>query len=499
MPTERDFLAALAGAGQGLTMDFGDELYGLGGGLNSAMYGADPIAGYKAARDKARVELKKLEQESPNAYMAGDLASAFVPGTGQASVAMKASKPLLKRALQMALMGGAGGLGRSEADNAGDLAKDTLSSAAMSAGTGVAMDQFMRRIGDVIDFKKMRDKRKKEKVLKDTPSKDPRLTEGDWNKLDKEVDQINDEIDILNPSDPDYNQMLDKRIARLKEIESLADSSIAAKKGGKLSGDLGKLDAKTRAENNRRAMKEAGFDIDKEMRDAGFDDPYEPPQITRQTEGNVKTFPKTNKQLELESDADSFAKGRVESGDWDSYEDAKNWYLKYWGPEAVEKRAKSRTKKKANDQLEKEFHEDFKGRIGWPTQEKQWPYRAYPEGSGKNGLRVVEPMDWETYARAVEAGKTNRHVLEAFPDARQGDSMELEKYRLFRDLAQNADRQEALEAISQDLKKGKYKDIKNRAQVKKRVDEWRKKIKKNLMQGTTLNQGRRDWEWNPEE
>lgn len=429
--TERDFLAALAGAGQNLTMDFGDEIYGGGMGLYDAVTKRAPISeAYKRYRDEARGELKELEKESPNAYMAGEIGSFFVPGFGQAGVAANASKPLLKKAMQMALMGGASGLGRSEADNAGDMAKDTLSSAAMSAGAGVSMDQFMRRIGDVIDFKKMRDKIKEEKILDDAP--------------------------------------------------------------GKVTGNLGKPSKEAMAENNRRALEEAGLLKDSFKMDPRARADYSNDEMVKTVKSLRESRPK-----ELEADAESFAKARVEAGDWDSFEDAKNWYLKYWGPEAIEKRARTREKKKANDELEKAFMEDFKSRIGVPDRENQWPYRALPEGTRKGGLRLAgEPMDWESYARAVEDGKTRRSFSEVFEDR---DGIEAEKYRVFRDLAQTADRAEALEAIAEDLKKGKYKDIKNRAQVKKRFDAWKKNVEKNLMKGTTFNQSRRDWEWNPEE
>lgn len=235
--TRDDFLAALAGAGQGATFDFGDEIYGAGRGAYDAITGRESIAdAYGRYRDQARGEIKRLEEASPNAYMAGDIASAFVPGVGQAGVAAKASKPLLKRALQMAVMGGAGGLGRSEADNAGDMARDTLESAAMSAGTGVGMDQFMRRVGDVIDFKKMRDKLKAEKIGSATPE---------------------------------------------------------APLGGKPTGNLGKPSKEMMAENNRRAMEEAGLQRPSYKPGGAMDDfiqTVKDSRATRQTEGNVTSI-----------------------------------------------------------------------------------------------------------------------------------------------------------------------------------------------------------------
>jgi cell division protein FtsB len=68
----------------------------------------------------------------------------------------------------------------------------------------------------------------KARMKRDTEAIDKRLRKSELDELDKEVDRINAEIDQLNSSDPDYNIMLDKRTARLEEIEKRIDESLKA-------------------------------------------------------------------------------------------------------------------------------------------------------------------------------------------------------------------------------------------------------------------------------
>lgn len=161
---KKDFVNALIGAGQGATLDFGDELYGVGGGMQSLMYGVDPIEGYKATRDEARARIKKAETESPNAYMAGNLAGSVavpVPGLGTARAGLKAARPLAKVIAETSVkdfakqamqrigtsmgLGGVKAAGKSEADNLKDFAADVATGAVESAdtmpGPAMATDQ----------------------------------------------------------------------------------------------------------------------------------------------------------------------------------------------------------------------------------------------------------------------------------------------------------------------------------------------------------------------
>ena len=606
--TRDDFLAALAGAGQGATFDFGDEIYGAGRGAYDAITGRESIAdAYQRYRDQARGEIKRLEEASPNAYMAGDIASAFVPGVGQAGVAAKVSKPLLKRALQMAVMGGAGGLGRSEADNAVDMAKDTLSSAAMSAGTGVGMDQFMRRVGDVIDFKKMRDKLKKDKVTGSGGGDDSWFT---------------DKIDRLSG---------EKRKRSKEEVHADMQRKIEEKrrKPG-LTGDLGKPDAATRAENNRRAMEESGLDrgerksaadiqkidsdlniarnkVDLEhtkfrnapdygentyMNHGAFkevppgqemdfisfakaiekghkyhpEDAMKPLERDRwdifRAQANMAKASEDAEKLErlagrfkdddeirsliddvkkngerwkasseiwsddlsdmqkridagekipgythtpsFDDEADDFAKRAMEDDSrFPSFDDARAWYVKNWGPEAVAKKAETRAKKEKNETLERMFRasdEYKKGKIvARGDDEVTWPRRDISELPGEakftrgnnNKLTSVSdgPGDWESYAQALERGDKVKNPLATL------DEKELEKFQLFASQAKALDQLDYADALEARTKKGgDLYDIKKR----KIVTDIIKNLRKEAGRGLSSGWGNRRDPWNEE-
>lgn len=144
----------LRGAEQGLTFSLSDELKGLGigsrtagsaiGGLKEAgkyvgytpEAGDQDVAAYQKARDTARQEYKEAEERSPIAYNVGNIgggvASSLVGGLG--AVGLKGGA--LAAGELAALAGAEGGLmgtGASEAETAGELARDVGTSAAVSA------------------------------------------------------------------------------------------------------------------------------------------------------------------------------------------------------------------------------------------------------------------------------------------------------------------------------------------------------------------------------
>lgn len=343
MPTEKkdddwkkDFVNALIGAGQGASLDFGDELYGIGGGMQSMMYGMDPIAGYKGARDEARARTKKAEAESPNAYMAGNMlgsAAVPIPGLGAGRAALAGSKvtakglagDAAKRIGTSMAMGGARAAGRSEADNLRDFLMEVGTGAAESADTlpsaAVATDLPRHNIGDVIDFEKMKKKLKKDKATgpDDSGGKDAWFLEkidrlsGEKRKRTKEEVHADMQRKIEEKGGPypgatrklsesDVNRLDDlymeiNRAPRGERYDAL-DNEIqtilhGSKKKG-VTGNLGKPSKEMMAENNKRAMREAGLSASEEMearriaaealRDA------EKKLGQRQTEGNVTSI-----------------------------------------------------------------------------------------------------------------------------------------------------------------------------------------------------------------
>lgn len=147
-----EFQAALAGASQGATLGFGDEIYG---GLRA---GIDKIRGkgnfgdlYSKYRDQNREFNKEAAADNPASFLGGNLAggavtTALVPGLGLAKGAS-----LGKAALQGAALGGVTGLGATEGnlstpDKAVELATDV--------GTGVVLGGALsgagKKLGDAV-------------------------------------------------------------------------------------------------------------------------------------------------------------------------------------------------------------------------------------------------------------------------------------------------------------------------------------------------------------
>lgn len=132
-------------AGQGLTLNFLDELAGataLGQlGQSYAMGGTDTpptLADYTSARDVVRGGVGQFKKESPGAAMglelAGGIPTMFVGGGGAVTLGQRMAQALKTGGA----FGGASGAGASEADTLGGVAGDALTGAAMGGGLGAA-------------------------------------------------------------------------------------------------------------------------------------------------------------------------------------------------------------------------------------------------------------------------------------------------------------------------------------------------------------------------
>lgn len=128
-------LSALGrGAAQGLTLGFGDEIYGAGRGLLEKVNPSEstkdmPLSDlYSMYRDIQRAKNKQAEEAFPKTYLAGNVAGGFAP-----AIATGGSLPALIGT------GAAMGLGASESEDVGGMAKDTAIGAglgALGAGAG---------------------------------------------------------------------------------------------------------------------------------------------------------------------------------------------------------------------------------------------------------------------------------------------------------------------------------------------------------------------------
>ncbi len=144
---ERPLGAALAGASQGLTLGFGDEMMGAADAAGEAgkrLFGSDEPATksladtYRSARDSFRARNKTSEEAQPLTYGASEFlggAALPLPGGAAAKGAGLGAK-MARGALQAGAFGLASGAGKSEADDVGGVTSDALKSAVTAAPFG---------------------------------------------------------------------------------------------------------------------------------------------------------------------------------------------------------------------------------------------------------------------------------------------------------------------------------------------------------------------------
>lgn len=162
-PVERNkaIKGALVGAGQGLTLGWGDEIaQKVMEGKKALSESDNPIAkhvlqqigGYEDPGISARESIKQVEAESPKAFMAGEVAGSFAtptPGLGSA-------KSIGKTTAILAGQGALQGIGQSEGGTAGEIAKDALIGGVIggvgglaTAGLGKGLDKIKSAFGKV--------------------------------------------------------------------------------------------------------------------------------------------------------------------------------------------------------------------------------------------------------------------------------------------------------------------------------------------------------------
>lgn len=134
-PTARDYLRAGA---SGATLGFNDEIAGLMAAIVPG--GKD----YKTMRDEVRGNQSGAEYVAPKRMMAAELVGGLLPaiataGAGSAGAAAGAGSKALQAVKISGLLGGASGLGHSDADNIAGMAKDTAIGAGVGAAAGGAL------------------------------------------------------------------------------------------------------------------------------------------------------------------------------------------------------------------------------------------------------------------------------------------------------------------------------------------------------------------------
>lgn len=149
--------SALAGAAQGYTAGFGDEImggisaagaYGIGKGMealgmNNPAKGRTLAELYRMTRDRIRQENRAAREQNPGSYLTGEI------GGGVASPAnklMPGGSGFGQMAKSGAAYGAASGLGNSEAEDLPGMAADTLTSAATGAVLAPVMGKAMQAV-----------------------------------------------------------------------------------------------------------------------------------------------------------------------------------------------------------------------------------------------------------------------------------------------------------------------------------------------------------------
>lgn len=144
--------SGIRGLAQGATFGLADEVTGAVGSLKSLFTDEKLGDAYRRERDESRENYDKAEKENPGTYIAGQLASALIPGTGalgtigRAGEAASIGTKLIGAAKTGAALGGLQGLGSSTAD----LTKGDVKAAAEDTATGAAIGGVLGGVTDLV-------------------------------------------------------------------------------------------------------------------------------------------------------------------------------------------------------------------------------------------------------------------------------------------------------------------------------------------------------------
>lgn len=145
--------SAIAGAAQGATLGFGDEIYGAFRGATKALARKGSFTeNYGKYRDQNREYNKQAAADNPKSYLGGNLAgglvtTAAIPGAG----ALKGAG-IIKTGLQTAALGGIAGLGDTEGnlttpDKTQEMFTDVAKGAAIGGTLGAAGKAVSNAVG----------------------------------------------------------------------------------------------------------------------------------------------------------------------------------------------------------------------------------------------------------------------------------------------------------------------------------------------------------------
>lgn len=145
-PDVSKFESGIRGLVQGASFNLADEGAGVLGAIKSLTTDESLADAYRRERDESRENYKNAEAANPGTYLAGELSSAFIPGTGILGAASKIEKgantaqKIASAVKTGAALGALGGIGGSESDvtrgEVKDFAKDVGTGALVGGGLG---------------------------------------------------------------------------------------------------------------------------------------------------------------------------------------------------------------------------------------------------------------------------------------------------------------------------------------------------------------------------
>jgi hypothetical protein len=176
--------SAVLGAGQGITLGFGDEIVGAGRAAIDKISGKEGSFGdnYRTRQKEIEAYLAEAERQNPKSYMAGNIgggvATMAVPGLNLLAPVKGASAA--GNIARLATAGGIAGAGSSEHtlgsyQDAKGLAADTAKGAAIGAGTGAAFEGAGKVFGKYLNPEELR-RFANEKAVKATGATGPDMT-----------------------------------------------------------------------------------------------------------------------------------------------------------------------------------------------------------------------------------------------------------------------------------------------------------------------------------
>ena len=219
MPEEPGMLeSGLAGAAQGVTFGFADEMEAA---VKSALSGQLTKTEYEQQVADIRERYRKQEEANPMSFLAGNIGAGFaVPGFGMLKGGLTLGKAVKAGAAAGALAGAGGSEAQLTSGEVGELAKDVTAGTLAGAATGAAIPALAKVGKGVASFVKQQD------------------------LFESAADILSDASKgIVHSGEDILNRRADAMVAAGKKVLSQADETMQAQ-GDKMKSIIDRLNAK---------------------------------------------------------------------------------------------------------------------------------------------------------------------------------------------------------------------------------------------------------------